>query len=78
MLNSLDPPPNENNLSFTGIHTLSYTLLDFSVLANIIPFNDDIFNLQLCIEPGSPCEFLTCGEDGVIFHADLREEKAHK
>lgn len=33
---------------------------------------------KLCIEPGSPCEFLTCGEDGVVFHADLREDKAHK
>lgn len=34
--------------------------------------------MQLCIEPGSHCEFLTCGEDGVVFHADLREEKARK
>lgn len=34
--------------------------------------------LQLSIEPGSPWLFLTCGEDGVVYQMDLREEKAKK
>ncbi|KAK2566700.1 DDB1- and CUL4-associated factor 8 [Acropora cervicornis] len=33
---------------------------------------------KLCIQPDSACEFLTCGEDGAVFHADLRDDKAHK
>ncbi|XP_015776914.1 PREDICTED: DDB1- and CUL4-associated factor 8-like [Acropora digitifera] len=33
---------------------------------------------ELCIQPDSACEFLTCGEDGAVFHADLRDDKAHK
>lgn len=42
-----------------------------------LPLNRPTMN-SLCIEPGSPCEFLTCREDGVVFHADLREDKAQK
>ncbi|XP_015755627.1 PREDICTED: DDB1- and CUL4-associated factor 8-like protein 2 [Acropora digitifera] len=33
---------------------------------------------MLCIQPGSAYEFLTCGEDGAVFHADLRVEKVNK
>ncbi|XP_001632024.3 DDB1- and CUL4-associated factor 8 isoform X2 [Nematostella vectensis] len=33
---------------------------------------------KLSIEPGSPWTFFTCGEDGVVFQVDLREDKAHK
>ncbi|XP_067034508.1 DDB1- and CUL4-associated factor 8-like isoform X6 [Acropora muricata] len=32
----------------------------------------------LCIQPGSDSEFLTCGEDGAVFYADLRDNKVKK
>ncbi|KAL2622581.1 hypothetical protein R1flu_002786 [Riccia fluitans] len=33
---------------------------------------------KLAIEPGSPRTFFSCGEDGVVQHFDLREERASK
>lgn len=33
---------------------------------------------KLAIEPGSPRTFFSCGEDGVVQHFDLREEKSTK
>jgi len=36
------------------------------------------FCLKLCIQPGSDSEFLTCGGDGAVFYADLRDDKVKK
>ncbi|XP_074633662.1 DDB1- and CUL4-associated factor 8-like isoform X2 [Acropora palmata] len=33
---------------------------------------------RLCIQPGSDSEFLTCGGDGAVFYADLRDDKVKK
>ncbi|XP_015767502.1 PREDICTED: DDB1- and CUL4-associated factor 8-like isoform X1 [Acropora digitifera] len=39
---------------------------------------DDGEAIRLCRQPGSDSEFLTCGGDGAVFYADLRDEKVKK